>query len=253
MSNMIVGAFLEQVPVQAGHQIKIFTDGARPIAADGAHQIRSKQAKRPGNNRQHISLRPGFPANQEGAEILDDLDDFDALARQTYPPQSAALYLRPVQHANDSAYRNDAFWIRQDGNHDAQQRVTFKDRVSIHDANVWRSHRVQTGIYGVRLAASGLLVNDQQSRVDIAPVQSAHRRALRFWNVHRADLPKAKLFAQFLKSAIFGSIVVNDGSKDRTLEELREEFRLRQVRAVDVPEAKSAPVRGLYRCELHHR
>src|SRR5258708_26952299 len=41
-------------------------------------------------------------------------------------------------------------------------------------------------------------------------------------------------------------IVVNDGSKDRTLEELREEFRLRQVRAVYVPEAKSAPVRGLY-------
>jgi cellulose synthase/poly-beta-1,6-N-acetylglucosamine synthase-like glycosyltransferase len=46
-------------------------------------------------------------------------------------------------------------------------------------------------------------------------------------------------------------IVVNDGSEDRTLEEMREEFRLRPVRAVYIPEAKSAPVRGLYRSEVN--
>jgi cellulose synthase/poly-beta-1,6-N-acetylglucosamine synthase-like glycosyltransferase len=38
-------------------------------------------------------------------------------------------------------------------------------------------------------------------------------------------------------------IVVTDGSEDRTLEELREEFLLRPVRAVYVPELKSALVR----------
>lgn len=48
-------------------------------------------------------------------------------------------------------------------------------------------------------------------------------------------------------------IIVNDGSEDRTLEELREEFRLRPVRAVYVPEAKSAPVRALYRSEVDAR
>jgi cellulose synthase/poly-beta-1,6-N-acetylglucosamine synthase-like glycosyltransferase len=48
-------------------------------------------------------------------------------------------------------------------------------------------------------------------------------------------------------------IVVNDGSEDRTFEELREEFRLRQVRVVYVPEAKSAPVRGLYRSDVDTR
>jgi cellulose synthase/poly-beta-1,6-N-acetylglucosamine synthase-like glycosyltransferase len=44
-------------------------------------------------------------------------------------------------------------------------------------------------------------------------------------------------------------VVVNDGSEDRTLEEMREEFHLRPVRAVYVPEVKSAPIRGLYRSE----
>jgi cellulose synthase/poly-beta-1,6-N-acetylglucosamine synthase-like glycosyltransferase len=44
-------------------------------------------------------------------------------------------------------------------------------------------------------------------------------------------------------------IIVNDGSEDHTLDEMRKEFRLRAVRAVYVPEAKCAPVRGLYRGE----
>src|SRR5260370_1182667 len=46
-------------------------------------------------------------------------------------------------------------------------------------------------------------------------------------------------------------IVVNDGSEDRTLEEIREEFRLRPVREVYIPQAESAPVRGLFRSEAN--
>jgi cellulose synthase/poly-beta-1,6-N-acetylglucosamine synthase-like glycosyltransferase len=48
-------------------------------------------------------------------------------------------------------------------------------------------------------------------------------------------------------------IVVNDGSGDRTLEEIREEFRLRPVRAIYVPLVKSAPVRGLFRSDVDNR
>ena len=48
-------------------------------------------------------------------------------------------------------------------------------------------------------------------------------------------------------------IVVNDGSDDRTLEEMREEFHLRLVRAVYVPQVKSAHVRGLYRSDVDAR
>jgi cellulose synthase/poly-beta-1,6-N-acetylglucosamine synthase-like glycosyltransferase len=48
-------------------------------------------------------------------------------------------------------------------------------------------------------------------------------------------------------------IVVNDGSEDRTLDELREAFQLRLVRAVYVPQAKCALVRGLYRSDVDRR
>jgi cellulose synthase/poly-beta-1,6-N-acetylglucosamine synthase-like glycosyltransferase len=48
-------------------------------------------------------------------------------------------------------------------------------------------------------------------------------------------------------------IVVNDGSSDRTLDEMREEFLLRPVRLVYVAELKCAPVRALYRSSAHPR
>jgi cellulose synthase/poly-beta-1,6-N-acetylglucosamine synthase-like glycosyltransferase len=48
-------------------------------------------------------------------------------------------------------------------------------------------------------------------------------------------------------------IVVNDGSADRTLEEMREEFCLRPVRAIYVPTLESARMRGLYRSGVDAR
>jgi len=48
-------------------------------------------------------------------------------------------------------------------------------------------------------------------------------------------------------------IVVNDGSQDRTLVEMREAFRLRSVRPLEVTDVKSAPVRGLYRSSVDLR
>jgi cellulose synthase/poly-beta-1,6-N-acetylglucosamine synthase-like glycosyltransferase len=48
-------------------------------------------------------------------------------------------------------------------------------------------------------------------------------------------------------------IVVNDGSEDRTLEEMKEEFDLRKVHALYIPQVPSARVRGLYRSNLDRR
>jgi cellulose synthase/poly-beta-1,6-N-acetylglucosamine synthase-like glycosyltransferase len=48
-------------------------------------------------------------------------------------------------------------------------------------------------------------------------------------------------------------IVINDGSTDRTLEEVRREFGLRLVRSLYIPQVASAPVRGLYRSDSDKR
>jgi cellulose synthase/poly-beta-1,6-N-acetylglucosamine synthase-like glycosyltransferase len=48
-------------------------------------------------------------------------------------------------------------------------------------------------------------------------------------------------------------IIINDGSSDRTLEEIDKGFHLRRVRSVYIPKAKSAAVRGIYRSEADPR
>jgi len=48
-------------------------------------------------------------------------------------------------------------------------------------------------------------------------------------------------------------IVINDGSADKTLQIMQDEFRLRLVRAVYVPRAASAPIRGMYRSDVDAR
>jgi len=48
-------------------------------------------------------------------------------------------------------------------------------------------------------------------------------------------------------------VVVNDGSTDRTLETLSEQFRLRRTRAIYVPQIPSAQVRALYRSDTDPR
>jgi cellulose synthase/poly-beta-1,6-N-acetylglucosamine synthase-like glycosyltransferase len=48
-------------------------------------------------------------------------------------------------------------------------------------------------------------------------------------------------------------IIINDGSSDGTLKALRDEFRLRPVNALYIPQIETAPVRGLYRSEQEPR
>lgn len=48
-------------------------------------------------------------------------------------------------------------------------------------------------------------------------------------------------------------VVINDGSKDRTLQELQDEFKLRQIRMVYVQEIPSARIRGTYRSDADPR
>jgi cellulose synthase/poly-beta-1,6-N-acetylglucosamine synthase-like glycosyltransferase len=88
-------------------------------------------------------------------------------------------------------------------------------------------------------------INDSPMAPPIAIIAPAHneegsiRVAVR--NLLGLDYPQLEV------------IVVNDGSEDRTLEEMRDEFRLRLVRAVYIPQVKSAPVRGLYRSDVDAR
>src|SRR5256886_4921209 len=88
-------------------------------------------------------------------------------------------------------------------------------------------------------------INDSPMAPPIAIIAPAHneegsiRVAVR--NLLELDYPELEV------------IVVNDGSEDRTLEEMREEFRLRLIRAEYSPGVQSAARRGRYRSDVDTR
>ena len=94
--NTIISAFIQQMPVQPRHEIEILPNRLRPVTTYGAHQVRSKHSKCPGDNRQHVPLRPGFSTNQKRPQILDYLDRFDRFAWQPHTAQLPPFDLRTV-------------------------------------------------------------------------------------------------------------------------------------------------------------
>ena len=117
--DVVIRSPVEQVPVHPRNQVNVLANRPWPVSADQSHDVRAENAERAGDDHQHVSLRQGFSADQEGAEILDDLDDFDALSRQPHAPKASPADFGAVQHAHDSAGANDALRIGEHGHHDA--------------------------------------------------------------------------------------------------------------------------------------
>src|SRR6266446_33103 len=216
--NAIRSAFLQQMLVQPGHQVEIFSNRVRPVTAHGANQVRTKHAKCAGNNRQHVPLTPRFPANQKRAKVFDHLDHFDAFARQARAAQLAVGDFRSVENANDSADGNDALWVGQNRHHDAQQCVTLQHGVGVDHANVGRGCRIQPRIHRVGLASARLFVDHQQLGMPAASIKTPDRRALHFCDVHRAYGPQAELLAQLFQRAVFGPVIHHNQFEFRIIE-----------------------------------
>src|SRR5579859_4734327 len=216
--DLILGVFQPQMPVHARDQIKILADAVDAIASDRADQVRPKQSEGPGNDHQHVSLPPRFPADQERAKVLDHLDHLDSLARQPHSSQLPLRNLRTVQHANDSTHGHHVLGISENREHDAQQRVALQHRIGVHHADVRRSCHIQPGIHRIRFAASRLFIDHQQPGIGVAPIKRSNRGALHIRDVHRAHRPQLKLFAHFLEGAVLGTVIDHNDFEFRIIE-----------------------------------
>src|SRR5258707_4538137 len=82
---------------QAGHQIKVFADRARPISADGPDQISAKKPKRSGNNRDRKSTR----LNSSHANISYAVFCLKKKKKKTKTEQHTVRVARTVNIATD--------------------------------------------------------------------------------------------------------------------------------------------------------
>src|SRR6266849_5308167 len=245
--NAILSALLQQMFVQPGHQVEVFANGVRPVSADGAHQVGAKHAECAGNNHQHISLAPRFPADQKRAKVFNHLNDFDVFARQTHAAQVPVCNLRTVQDADNSAHGDDAFRVGKNGQHDAQQRIALQHGVGVYDAHIRGICRIQRRVHRVGLASRRLFVDHQQPRIHPASIESADGRAFQFRDVHGAHRAQMKLLAQLVQRAVRGAVVHHDDFEFRIIQIQKVSHRY-AYRALFVVRRGDQRNRGNHRC-----
>ncbi len=143
---------LALVAVQPQHQLGVLADGGRVIAADLDADVAPEEPEGAGDDQQHAALRPADAAAEEGAQVLDDLQVGEQVARRAHPGQAPVLELRAVDDADDAA---DGDRLRRglELPDEARERVGVEHRVGVDRAEERVDRVVDAGVQRIGLAA----------------------------------------------------------------------------------------------------
>ena len=216
VADAIGNAPLAVPAVQAHHQFHVLAHGAGAVAADRQHALAVEQAEGTGNDQHRIERRPAQPAQQERAQVFDDLEPRHPVGRQPGAHQKPATHLRPVGQAHRAAGGHGAL-VLQKRLHHPQQAVALQDGIGIDRAEQRVPGGVDSGIECVGLAAV-LLVDHPQVGVAPGAVHAADGRvvqgAARGLGVHH----QVELLAQHLEGAVAGAVVDHHQFEIRVLQ-----------------------------------
>src|SRR4029078_1894043 len=110
--------------------------GFGTISPDTEYEVTAEDAERAGDDGQHVELGPGLAADKEGAQILDNLQNLEGTFGEAHLFELPGDNPRAVQHAHDASHCHHSCGIVQYSGHDAQERVSFQNRVLADNADV---------------------------------------------------------------------------------------------------------------------
>ncbi len=142
--------------MQSDHQFHVLAEGVVAITADADYGLLVKEAERTGNDQHAVELRPAESAEQEGAQILDDLDHGDRIAGQAGAHQETMADVAAVGDP-DGATDRDGVGIGQKRQDDPRQTVALQDRIGIDAGEQRITSDVDQAVEGIGLAAVGLV------------------------------------------------------------------------------------------------
>jgi hypothetical protein len=116
-----------QAAVHANDEVEIFSDRMSAKASDLQDEVALKDSERTGNYGQHVEACPGFAADQKGAQVFDDLHNFDRTLGKSHFLDLIVHYAGAVQDAYDAAYGHDTTGIGEYSCHDADERFFFEN------------------------------------------------------------------------------------------------------------------------------
>jgi hypothetical protein len=116
-----------QAAVHADDEIEIFSDRVSAKTSDLQNEVALENSKCTGDYGEHVKARPSFASDQEGAQVFDDLHDFDWTFGKAYFFDLIVHDAGAVQDAHDAAYGHDTTGIGEYSCHDADERFFFEN------------------------------------------------------------------------------------------------------------------------------
>ena len=72
------------MPVEPHDELHIFADRIVAVAADPDHGVFMEEPEGAGNDEHRVDRRPAEPAEQEGAQVFDDLKQREDIGRESH-------------------------------------------------------------------------------------------------------------------------------------------------------------------------
>ena len=125
---MVLAPLLLHFPVNPGHELHVLADGRRVEAADLDQRRPAENAESARHDHHGTERFPAHAAEQEGAQVFDDLDEGEEIPRQPDLFEEAIAQSAAVRNPDCTA-RGNGLGAIEEGPHCARQRVALEDAV----------------------------------------------------------------------------------------------------------------------------
>jgi hypothetical protein len=221
---------LADVPVQAHHQLHVLTETARRVAADLEHEALVEKAEGPRDDEETVDPAPAHAAEQEPAQVLDDLHEGQEPPGQPHGDHPARPDLAAVDDPDRAPGRHRSPGILDERAHRPQEGIVVQDRVRVEHADERIHREVQATVRRVGLAAAVVLVHHDEVRVFGRLVRPPDRLAGHDVLEAPGDGPEREPLDERLEGPVGGAVVDDDDLEARVVEAQERADRLDDAR-----------------------
>ncbi len=195
--------------VQAHDELDVLADRRARVPPDRLHERAAEQPERAGDDEQRVHVAPADPPDQEGAEVLEHLEDREAARGQPHVEDAAVVDPAPVRDAHDPPGGHDDVRRGDDRPDDPEQRVLLEDRVGVDREDVREPGGVDARVERVGLPAV-LLVHHPEAAVPARDVHAADRGGRDHDAEGLPDRDEVELLLEPLERAVERAVVHDD-------------------------------------------
>src|SRR5687768_8794854 len=139
--------------VESHDELDVFSDSADRVAAGRLDEVAPEEAERAGDDEERSHPAPADPADEEGAEVLNDLKGSEPRPGQANVDDAPVLDAAPICDSDDAARRDHEIGIVENRLGDPQQGVVLEHGIGVDCAEIRVAGAVDRTVERVGLTA----------------------------------------------------------------------------------------------------